>query len=890
MRMKTNSLCAAAMLACCAGTTLAQTTGVDVIVGDLYDVAHYTSGGTVNGKRAYAVGTISCNIGTVPLTWQRTSAAQYPVISQNIYRLSNGRFEQISQAWLKHGFCALNGTVCGPCPTQSNPACAFLMPQCSDPYSAGLNGDQTDLGPKWHINPTTGGIAFAANSATWGAVNEPGDTSAVLTKRLVVPDTELTTAGALYFVSSSYIQPEDAGANNDNNNQSYRRVTFNATSRAMELRNSTQRQKPGIQAWRDFGGGVDGSGNPIADNTVVISNADVANDGRYIIGSKVINLGGGIYRYEYAVQNLNSNRGASSFTVPVPATATVTNIGFRDVVYHSGEKQKSDNWAPTFASGAVTWTMPNLYADDQQENALRWDTIYNFWFETNFAPASGAADIGLFLPGTGASVSGAVYVPSANGSGAPFNDNCAAAQPIGAGSTPVVTTGATTDGPDEPANCVVSNYTQIGADVWYTYTTGSCAGNTTIAICDATFDTKMALYSGCGGTLITCNDDAAGCGTNGLGSTLNFSAAANTTYLVRLGGFQAATGTGTLVVTPPNCGPVNETCATATWLTDGVQVTGDNTGATVDVSNPTGVGCNGNSAPDLWYQYRPATSGTAVFQTCGSALDTTIALYASCTATTPLACNDDTTGCSAGGNANYGSRISRALTAGTTYFVRVAGYNGATGQFNLIVNGGGGGAPPQNDNCANRAGITLGDTPVNTAGAMTDGPTHGTTQLHNDVWFNHPATANGDLTISTCPGSSFPSIISVYSGSGCTNYATRLLGVSSASTCGTNRASIAIPITTGSNYTIRVGGTTAAARGTATLNLSFQPSVPTCDSLDFNNNGVFPEDQDTVDFLDVIAGGTCAACNDIDFNNNGVFPEDQDIVDFFNVLAGGNCP
>jgi hypothetical protein len=30
------------------------------------------------------------------------------------------------------------------------------------------------------------------------------------------------------------------------------------------------------------------------------------------------------------------------------------------------------------------------------------------------------------------------------------------------------------------------------------------------------------------------------------------------------------------------------------------------------------------------------------------------------------------------------------------------------------------------------------------------------------------------------------------------------------------------------------------------------------------------------------------AC-DIDFNNNGVFPEDQDVLDFFNVLAGGSC-
>ena len=69
-----------------------------------------------------------------------------------------------------------------------------------------------------------------------------------------------------------------------------------------------------------------------------------------------------------------------------------------------------------------------------------------------------------------------------------------------------------------------------------------------------------------------------------------------------------------------------------------------------------------------------------------------------------------------------------------------------------------------------------------------------------------------------------------------------------------------------------------------------------CDDIDFNNNDVFPEDQDVIDFFEVLAGGTPATCNptvgcnDIDFNNNDVFPEDQDVVDFFNVLAGGTCP
>ncbi|MFY7896166.1 MAG: hypothetical protein ACOVP8_08030, partial [Phycisphaerales bacterium] len=65
-----------------------------------------------------------------------------------------------------------------------------------------------------------------------------------------------------------------------------------------------------------------------------------------------------------------------------------------------------------------------------------------------------------------------------------------------------------------------------------------------------------------------------------------------------------------------------------------------------------------------------------------------------------------------------------------------------------------------------------------------------------------------------------------------------------------------------------------------------------CDSIDFNNNQVFPEDQDVIDFFNVLAGAPCSAgntCNDIDFNNNQVFPEDQDVIDFFIVLAGGAC-
>jgi hypothetical protein len=75
------------------------------------------------------------------------------------------------------------------------------------------------------------------------------------------------------------------------------------------------------------------------------------------------------------------------------------------------------------------------------------------------------------------------------------------------------------------------------------------------------------------------------------------------------------------------------------------------------------------------------------------------------------------------------------------------------------------------------------------------------------------------------------------------------------------------------------------------LTISLRGGV-SCDPIDFNQNSLFPEDQDLIDFLSVLAGGPCSdgnICNDIDFNNDGLFPADDDLVAFLRVLAGGSC-
>jgi len=145
----------------------------------------------------------------------------------------------------------------------------------------------------------------------------------------------------------------------------------------------------------------------------------------------------------------------------------------------------------------------------------------------------------------------------------PANNNCANAIVVGEGTLAFNTTGATTDGPNEPNACNFFNYTQIGNDVWYRYVP-SCSGNATFSLCSSSYDTKLAVYNGaaCPSSQSAdgCNDDACGSG-QGLQSEVVHPVVSGNSYLVRIGGYDGATGAGTLTITcdggggGPNCQP-----------------------------------------------------------------------------------------------------------------------------------------------------------------------------------------------------------------------------------------------------------------------------------------------------------------------------------------------
>lgn len=378
--------------------------GPDVIVGDIEDVDQQGNNATQVGL---AIGTDSCNNGDQPLDWFALPDTDHPVVPQNLYRMSGGatndeRFEQIGQSWVKHTFLALQDFVCGACNT--SPPCnpgPQLCPGCSDPYVSGLNGDQNQIGSRAWINPFTGSFPSNAN-------DHSGHSHDGVSHRILVEMSDLVPGGnpgAKYFGEAAYISPHEytwCQAHSDQcnmfNNFSYRQfsVSGGPTNFTFSPVSSTVRMQPAIQAWAATGA------------TVNQVEPDPGIDGLWFMGYKVTNPSAGVWHYEYALFNMNLDRAIQSFSVPLGAGVNVSNIGFHAPPQHPGWPHdgtlgdagfSSTPWDVTQDTSSITWNTETI-ATNENANAVRWGTTYNFRFDADQPPQTANATVGFFKTGS----------------------------------------------------------------------------------------------------------------------------------------------------------------------------------------------------------------------------------------------------------------------------------------------------------------------------------------------------------------------------------------------------------------------------------------------------------------------------------------------------------
>ena len=268
----------------------------DLILGGLDSITRF---GSENGITAYALGATTCNVGSCWADWFATTPS-HPVFGQNLFRLRYGRFEQIGQSWVAHRFFALSAGVCSPAclPTDGT----HLGVSCSTSNSANLTGGQPYLGPKSGVNPATGAFDFP--------FSEFGATGDAIFKRLQVHEQDLDPAlnsGASYFIEGQNVSADDAAAGSSGNNASYRHLALSDAGGVFNLAlvGTTIGGEPAIHAWAE------------SDPSVSLEIVTVPGDGTFYVASAASYLGSGIWHYEYAVQNFDSNRGAMRFVVPL---------------------------------------------------------------------------------------------------------------------------------------------------------------------------------------------------------------------------------------------------------------------------------------------------------------------------------------------------------------------------------------------------------------------------------------------------------------------------------------------------------------------------------------------------------------------------------------------
>lgn len=205
------------------------------------------------------------------------------------------------------------------------------------------------------------------------------------------------------------------------------------------------------------------------------------------------------------------------------------------------------------------------------------------------------------------------------------------------------------------------------------------------------------------------------------------------------------------------CDNSYDLCANATPIGEG-QFFGCTLEATNDGTDSCGAS---NTSPDVWFAYTATADGVATARTGEFAetnFDTTLAVFASCGGNEIVA-NDDA-------YSSGESEVSWLVASGATYVIRVSGYEGSNGNFELEIRN-----DPQapNDDCVNAIPVADGSYAGTTVGTTGEGVLNCYYPETHDVWYRYTNDSSCDVsvTFSTCNAvTDFDTILQLLDGCG----------------------------------------------------------------------------------------------------------------------------
>ena len=366
----------------------AGASGPDMTFCQLFGLSQYAR---TAGFVGMALATTSWNIGTAPSEWYANPDVRHPFIVSNVFRLEDGRFEQIGQSWVKHGFCAVDNEQCST--SCHGTGCTSLGVGCTDTYSADLNATQSLLGPRSEINPWSGAFVFE------GSHLDSSHSHSAIDHLLLMHDSDLNPGdheNAIFFAESYYVVPDDVDVSN---NFAHKPVTFSGPVNGewdigMSGASAAPLVGPALTSW-------DGASFTLLAQELPVVEFE-SPDGRCLLGATATPIDDTTWHYEYALYNIDMDRKVGGFRIPVPDNATITNAGFH-YPFVFGDVYGNTDWEWGRDENGVYW--------HTNDNPCRWGTLYNFRFDADVPPADTTVTLTHFEPGLPETVTGTTLGP-----------------------------------------------------------------------------------------------------------------------------------------------------------------------------------------------------------------------------------------------------------------------------------------------------------------------------------------------------------------------------------------------------------------------------------------------------------------------------------------------
>lgn len=192
-------------------------------------------------------------------------------------------------------------------------------------------------------------------------------------------------------------------------------------------------------------------------------------------------------------------------------------------------------------------------------------------------------------------------------------------------------------------------------------------------------------------------------------------------------------------------------------------INGSSIGANKEVGEPNHIGGTNAGGASIWFKWVAPLSASVKVTTVGSDYDTVLGIYtgSSVAALTALANNDDEDN----PNNILTSLVAFSAIKGTTYYMAVDGFNGASGSVKLAVLMAGASGNDDFASATSLSGATGSvDSHTVNASAETGEPPHSGTTAASSVWFDWQAPSSGNFNFNT-DGSDFDTVLAVYTGS-----------------------------------------------------------------------------------------------------------------------------